>query len=218
MCANYQPIKRTNILTFFDIEPELSEYAGEAWPGSLCPIITAENGPESPTWTLACFGLVPHWADSKALHRRTYNARSETVAAKPSFRSAWKARRFALIPMEGFYEPNYESGNAVRWRIHRADDEPFTAAGIWETWREPDSDNILHSFSMLTINAENHPLMARFHGPDDEKRSIVVVPPENRTKWLRADAVGAIALLQAMPADQFAAEAAPKPAKAKKAP
>jgi hypothetical protein len=53
--------------------------------------------------------------------RRTYNARSETVADKPSYRHAWKHRQFGVAIMQGFYEPNYATGKAVRWRVSRAD-------------------------------------------------------------------------------------------------
>lgn len=61
----------------------------------------------------AMFGMVPHWADRKLAHR-AYNARSETVASKPSFRSAWKREQFCIIPAANFFEPNYETGNPVR--------------------------------------------------------------------------------------------------------
>ena len=60
--------------------------------------------------------------------------------------------------MHAFYEPNYESGKAVRWRIERADGQPFCLAGIWER-RMHDEGPAHWSFSMLTINADEHPLM-----------------------------------------------------------
>lgn len=66
-------------------------------------------------WLPAMFGIVPHWQEPKRLSRITYNARSEAVAEKPSCRSGWKKRQFALIPGESFFKPCYESGKAVRW-------------------------------------------------------------------------------------------------------
>src|ERR671911_297374 len=51
---------------------------------------------------------------------------------KPSFRAAWKERRFGLSIMQSFYEPNWESGKAIRWRIKRADLQPIAVASIWE--------------------------------------------------------------------------------------
>ncbi len=97
----------------------------------------------------AMFGMAPHWADVK-LARQTYNARTETVGSKPSFRSAWKRKQFCIIPAANFFEPNYETGKPVRWRIERADGGPVAIAGIWE-YRPADQ---LLSFSMLTINAD----------------------------------------------------------------
>lgn len=213
MCANYLPIKRSNITKFFDLEPTLEHYAEEAWPGSRCPIITAENGHSIPVWRLANFGLVPSWAETTAIHRHTYNARSETVATKPSFRHAWKTARFALVPMEAFFEPCYETGKSVRWRIHRRDASPFTVAAIWESWKTPNSDSVLISFSMLTINAANHEIMKRFHAPEDEKRSLVIVPSHARKDWLAATPNTAPEMLREMPAEQFISEPSPRPQK-----
>ena len=63
--------------------------------------------------TLAQFGLVPQWAeDKKKFGLRTYNARSETVHEKPSYRNAWKGRRFGLVLVNSFYKPNWETGKA----------------------------------------------------------------------------------------------------------
>ncbi|MDN2701194.1 SOS response-associated peptidase family protein [Janthinobacterium sp. SUN100] len=74
----------------------------------------------------AMFGMVPHWADHK-LARQTYNARTEAVARKPSFRSAWKRKQFCIIPAANFFEPNYEMASlcagassartAARWPL-----------------------------------------------------------------------------------------------------
>lgn len=113
----------------------------------------------------------------------TYNARSESVAEKPSFRHAWKSKQFCIIPVEAIFEPNYESGKAVRWMVRREDGEAFGLAGIWEH-RQADDGPLRWTFSMLTINADEHPLMKRFHKPEDEKRSVVILPPEAWEGWL----------------------------------
>jgi putative SOS response-associated peptidase YedK len=66
---------------------------------------------------------------------------------------------------------------------------------------------------MLTINADEHPLMRRFHKPGDEKRSVVVVPPERWQTWLHAEEREAKSLLQPFKFEEFTAEAAPRPAR-----
>lgn len=106
---------------------------------------------------------------------RTYNARSETVHEKPSYRTAWREQRFGLVIMENFFEPNWKTGKAVRWRIKRADSEPVAVASIWERFIDKETGEIIFSFSMLTINATHDPIMNHFHKPADEKRSVVVL-------------------------------------------
>ena len=173
----------------------------------LC--IYIDNG--WPKCELAQFGLVPHWAtDKKKFGLKTYNARSETVQEKPSYRNAWKERRFGLAIMESFYEPNWETGKAVRWRIKRSDRSPIAVASIWERIIDKDTGEIIFSFSMLTINADGHPIMKHFHKPDDEKRSIVVLNDSNYIPWLHANQVEAKTMLNLAPNGFLLSEPAPR--------
>lgn len=185
MCADYNPA-RAQHLERMQIGPHVispPEFAyRETFPGGVAPFL-ANILPQE--WLPGMFGLVPHWADPARLARMTYNARSETVADKPSFRAAWKQRQFGLIPVDSFFEPNYESGKAVRWRIERHDGVPLMLAGIWER-RMHDAGPAHWSFAMLTINADEHPLMRRFHKPGEEKRSVVVLDTEDCAGWLNA--------------------------------
>jgi putative SOS response-associated peptidase YedK len=174
-------------------------YPKAAYPGYAAPIIRkAAHAVQEVEVSTALFGLIPSWAKDHSIGKRTYNARTETVAEKPSFRNAWRQSRFCLVPMEQFFEPCWETGKAVQWRIFRTDDEPFTVAGIWESWTDRDTGEIVKSFSMLTINADGHPVMGRFHRPADEKRSLVIVPPELRNDWLNTSAEEAPKFLVAM--------------------
>jgi putative SOS response-associated peptidase YedK len=215
MCVNYRPATRETIRVDFNLEPPAFAYAAEVFAGHLAPILVAPpaaHGPSVPVWREAMFGLVPHWAKSTAIARQTYNARAETVADKPSYRTPWRRRQFCLVPMQCFFEPNYESGRAVRWSIARTDGQPFAAAALWDAWESPEGRR-MYSFSMLTVNADAHPLMARFHKPGDEKRSLVVVPRAAWTDWLTADPDGARALLSGPSPESFQGMAAP-PARA----
>lgn len=174
MCSNYLP-PTPEQLRYFNLGDPDFRY-GECYPGSTGPFLCNQQ-PDS--WTPGVFGLIPHWAEP-VLARRTYNARSETVAKLPSFRNAWRKRQFCIIPAAAIYEPNWETGKAVRWRIERADGAPMGIAGIWEQKGE------MWSYSMLTINAGEHPVMHHFHRPDDEKRSVVILAPADFEKWLGA--------------------------------
>ena len=219
MCSNYTPTRRDLLPEHFGVEPPASDWKDETYPGYLAPIIRlADDGSGDIDCEAACFGMVPHWAELK-LSRHTYNARSETVASKPSFRHAYAKRQLCIIPAESIFEPNYESGRAVRWKIARDDDAPMGIAGLWE-WRPnggPD-DKPLLSFTMLTINADEHPLMKRFHRPEDEKRMVVVLEPQQYRPWLDADANAIASFLQPYPAHKLKAEAAPRATSAKKTP
>jgi len=210
MCTNYRPGSRDYIRERFGVDAAF-DYPPESYPAYVAPIITRSAGGQLEC-VRACFGLIPFWAKDTKLSRSTYNARSETVASKPTFRTAWRERRYCLVPMESFYEPNYESGKPVRWRIERADHEPFAVAGIWETWRAPTSE-VVFSFSMLTINADAHPVMKQFHAPGDEKRSVVVIDRERDAEWLNSTPDQAMTFLGAIDASQLTSSADPRPAR-----
>lgn len=209
MCANYEPpTPRMLRLHLNSLEPGFT-CPVEAYPGSRAVFLTAGRSFEADLtpWP-GIFGLLPPWARDDKLARSTYNARAETVDEKPSFRAAWRAGRFCLVPVQSIFEPNYESGHAVRWRIARRDGLPFCLAGIWEEAHRP--AGTVWSFSMLTINADGHPLMGRMHKPGDEKRSVVVVPPAAWRDWLHADEPQARALLRLFDPEEFTAEPAPR--------
>lgn len=185
MCSNYRPARDTDLSHFGVLPPELDSGERDAFPGTPAPMIY--QPPEGGGWSCVAgiFGLLPVWAKDQALAKRTYNARAETVAEKPSFRSAWQKRQLCIVPAQAIYEPNYETGKAVWWRISRADGAPMAIAGLWERkrWEE---DVPSWSFTMLTVNADAHPLMRRFHKPGDEKRTVVVLDAGEPEAWLTA--------------------------------
>ena len=212
MCSNFQPIKNHHadwVKQHFNCDLPNSDWRAEAYPTYPTTFIYLENG--QPRCELAQFGLVPHWAtDKKKFGLKTYNARSETVYEKPSYRSAWSERRFGLVLAESFYEPNWETGKAVRWRIKRADSEPAAIASIWERFIDKETGEIITSFSMLTINATGHEVMKHFHKPEDEKRSVVVLNDNQFQPWLHANHDEARSMLNLAPSGFLVSEAAPR--------
>lgn len=184
----------------FGVEPPDDMGKSDVWPSYLASFIRrpkeADSGDEAVPLreaVLGSFGMIPHWAKDATIARRTYNARSETVAEKPSFRDAWRLGRRCIIPAEAFYEPDWRSGKAVTTRIARTDGQPIGIAGIWTGWKSPAGD-IVRSFSMLTVNADEHPLMRLFHKPTDEKRMIVILSESDFEAWLTAPIDHAIEL------------------------
>lgn len=215
MCANYIPSSRNQLQQHFGVAPPDNSYAAEAFPGSMAPLIRLPHADAlhgDRACALGMFGLVPAWAETK-LARHTYNARTETVASKPSFRSAFKRGQFCVVPVKSFYEPSYETGKADRYEIAEADGASMGIAGIWDI--KPgggkDGDGLpLLSFSMLTINADGDPLMQRFHKPGDEKRMLVILPPEQYDDWLHCPPERAADFFVRYPADRLVAHAAPR--------
>lgn len=181
MCSNYE-IPTREALALLDIEPDQLdlELKSHVYPGYHAPIIMRGFDLD-----VGKFGLLPSWAKDFKFSSHTYNARTETVAEKPSFRHAWKYSKFCLIPVQEFYEPKYIDGKAYWYTIKREDSQPFTVAAIYDDAVIKDSK--VRSFSMLTINSDNHPFMKQFHAPNDEKRSIIVIPEQYRNDWLNVD-------------------------------
>lgn len=195
----------------------LDDWPSEVWKDYDAPIIRAyEDG--QPECVIASYGIVPrrHIPDG-VRPWDTMNARSETVGQLRSFSRCWKQAQLCLVPMTGFFEPSYESGKAERWQIARADEAPFAVAGLWRQWEEADG-SCSHAFTQLTINADDHPLMSRFHKPGDEKRSLVIIKPEDYMDWLLCrDPERARSFLNPFPAQDMKAWADPPPPRKKKA-
>ena len=212
MCSNFQAIKPERaewVEDQFGCPLPEAPWRAETYPTYPAPFIYLQDG--KPKCELAQFGLVPHWAeDKKKFGLRTYNARSETVHEKPSYRHAWKERQFGLALMESFYEPNWETGKAIRWRINRADTQPIAVSSIWERFIDRETGEVIFSFSMLTVNADGHSIMQHFHKPDDEKRSIIVLGEADYLPWLQASHDQARSLLKVAPVDFLVSEPAPR--------
>lgn len=208
MCANFQPPPLEKLLAWGFAIAEDAQYKAEVFPGQVAPVVTSADPYRI---HMACFGLVPHWAAPK-LARMTYNARSETVASKPSFRAAWRNGQLAAIPVQCFYEPNYETGKPIRHAIRRKDGEPFWLAGLWEQ-RMDDPGPTRLSFTLLTMAAAGHPIMGRMHGPEDEKRSVVVMEGEERDDWLKASIPNRRLFIRLFDESDFDDEAEPRAAR-----
>ncbi len=135
---------------------------------------------DAPELAMLRWGLVPFWAKDPSIGNRMINARSETVAEKPSFRSAYKKRR-CLILADGFYEWRKEGDGKTPYFISLADGSPFAFAGLWENWTSKESDESLQSAAIITAAASD--FMAQLH-----QRMPVVMLPEQADRWLGGDA------------------------------
>jgi putative SOS response-associated peptidase YedK len=188
MCTNFTPTRNNAwVKTHFGVQIPDADYPIEAYPGYLAPIIVKSHQTGRIASGLARFGLIPAWAKDDKISRHTYNARAETVQEKPSYRTAWRLRRLGIALLDNFYEPSYVTGKAERWEIKLAAHEPLGIASLWDTWTDPQSGQLITSFTMLTINADSHPVMKQFHKPEDEKRTPLVLATNQFNDWLNAD-------------------------------
>jgi putative SOS response-associated peptidase YedK len=179
MCGRYSLIVDASVLAgVFEIEPtrNLNPRFNIA-PTQIVPIVRA--GREAPReWAGVRWGLVPSWAKDSKIGARMINARGETVAEKPSFRSAIKTRR-CLIPADGFYEWVTTDGGKRPHYIHFADGRPFAFAGLWERW-DKGGDQPLDTCTIITTTPNR--LVAGFHD-----RMPVILPPDHFAEWLKPE-------------------------------
>jgi len=218
MCSHYQAIKeRERYVRHFGVEPPDDGGKHDLWPGYSGTFIRrhphTDVGDDAVPQREALpglFGLVPHWSPDTKITRFTYNARSETVATKPSFREAWQQAQHCIIPADAIFEPDWRSGRPVPTRIGLADGTPMGIAGLWSCWKSPQGE-VVHSYTMLTLSATEHPLMRHFHKPADEKRMVVILPVDHFDAWLQATPSQSRAFIQPFPADQMLASGPEQP-------
>lgn len=207
MCSHYQALKDPERYRHhFGVEPPQDMGKADMWPGYLGTMVRrhpqAEVGnPAVPTREAlaALFGLLPPWSLDTHITRHTYNARSETVATRPSFRVAFKQAQHCIVPVGAFYEPDWRSGRPIPTRIERADGQPMGVAGLWSAWKSPQGQ-VVYSFTLLTLNASEHPLMRLFHQPADEKRMPVILPEDRYDAWLQAGPAQSRSFMRPYPA------------------
>jgi putative SOS response-associated peptidase YedK len=121
------------------------------------------------------WGLVPSWATDLSIGNRLLNARSETAAEKPSFRSAFKQRR-CLIVADGFYEWQTVAGKKQPVHFHFRDGRLFAFAGLWEHWNAPEGSAV-ETCTILTTSSND--LIRALHD-----RMPVILPPVHYAVWL----------------------------------
>jgi putative SOS response-associated peptidase YedK len=124
------------------------------------------------------WGLVPAWSKDASAAARMINARSETVATKPAFRSAYKSRR-CLIPADGFYEWDKVTGSRQPYHFRRMDGRMFAFAGLWEAWTAPGGE-LLRTCTILTTSANG------VVGPIHERMPVILQDQDAEHGWLRA--------------------------------
>ncbi len=144
------------------------------------PVITADKRGEA---QLFQWGLIPFWTRDEASAEKsrylTANAKSETVWEKPSFRKAVQSGR-CLVSAHGFFEYHTSPEFKIPYYIRLKNNDIFSFAGIYDTWNNPETGEIIRTFSILTTAA--NPLMEKIHNL--KKRMPVILPKEREEEWI----------------------------------
>lgn len=175
--AFYSPTEATAALFGVTGAPELTPRYNIAPTQDIAAIRADDEG----ELEFASFrwGLIPFWAKDPSIGNRMINARAETVAEKPAYRAAYRKRRCVVLT-DGFYEWRREADVKTPYLIGLASGEAFGLAGLWETWTDKETGEVVQSATLITTSA--NAFMEELH-----HRMPVVLLPERAEVWLSGD-------------------------------
>lgn len=162
----YSPMDKINAFTFIKT-----------------PVITDENHGEIQMFN---WGLIPFWAKDDKIKKMTLNARIETVTEKPAYRNSVENR--CLIIADGYYEWQWldsKGKEKQKYLIRPKNQDIFAFAGIYSSWKNPSTNELVNSYSIITTEANE--LMSKIH--NNKKRMPVVLKEKDRNKWLGGEEV-----------------------------
>jgi putative SOS response-associated peptidase YedK len=146
----------------------------------LLPVICNDNPEEI---RLYQWGLIPFWVknadDAASIRTKTFNAKSETLAEKPSFRNSLN-RKHCLVLANGFYEWQTQGKEKIPYLIGLKDQPVFSLAGLFDRWTNQQNGEVIDTFTVITTRA--NPMMEEIH--NIKKRMPVILAAEDEKKWL----------------------------------
>ncbi|MCX6333174.1 MAG: SOS response-associated peptidase [Bacteroidia bacterium] len=196
------------------VKEEIEDRYGVSFPGKYryepsyyyhaygLPVLPAICSGNTGIVRFLTWGLIPPWvktdADADEIRLKTFNARSESIASKPSFSSSFRSKR-CIIPVRGFYEWQHTMKGKIPWYIYSADNEIISLAGLFSEWVQISTGEIVDTFSIITTDANK--MMAEIH--NSKKRMPAVLSKEDEMKWidLSVSSSEALNLLKPSPDD-----------------
>ena len=177
MCGRYASSRPVDdLLVHFDVEEPPEELLPPSWNvAPTDPVYVVLQREDRRRLRAVRWGLVPSWAKDPKVGARFINARQETLADKPAFRSAY-ARRRCLVPADGYYEWQQQDGRKQPWFLFDRGGDPLAMAGLYEVWRAPDGGRLWTCTVVTTSAADEH--------GDIHDRTPLLVPREAWGRWL----------------------------------
>lgn len=236
MCVNYITLSRQMCFDWFRTPIEINdEWRDEVYRDYIAPFVIQDDQGNRKLM-VGSYGFVPqrhrplkkptkeeqakidkaiaegkHVPKPKRIPMDTMNARAEEVGSKLNYKRFWIAQKLCIVPALNVFEPNWETGTHERWALELASKEPFGLPGMWRTWEEEDG-SISNAFTHFTLNADDHPLLSRFHRPNEEKRGVAILRPEHYDDWLSStNPEFARTLIELYRPEELNAHPAPKP-------
>jgi len=178
MCGRYRLARKKEILAeTFDSED------GVDWsprynvaPGQNVAVIRQDATRPVRSFSLMRWGLIPFWAKDANVRYEMINARAETITASPAFRDAFVRKR-CLVPVDSFYEWRREGTLRLPFRVVRGDGRPLALAGLWAGWRDPATETVRRTFTIITTTPNE--ALAELHD-----RMPVVIDEDAWDRWL----------------------------------
>ena len=185
--SKLQSIEKTFDAQFIDPESYSPREEINAFEFLKTPVITDENPGEIEMFN---WGLIPFWAKDDKIKKMTLNAKIETATEKPAFRNSVGNR--CLIIANGYYEWQWldtKGKQKQKYSIQPKGQDIFAFAGIYSHWRNPQNNELVNSYSILTTEANE--LMGEIH--NNKKRMPVVLREEDRSNWLSGKDISSFA-------------------------
>lgn len=161
----------------FDFQPI---HHTSAFEQPILPVLTIQ---QSDRFQNMAWGLIPSWIktekDALEISLKTLNARSDSLAEKPSFKSI-VGTNHCIIPVTGFFEWQQVGSKRIPWFIKIKNDDAFSLAGLWSEWINPQTGEIKKTFTIITTEANE--LMAKIH--NTKKRMPAILTKETEKIWL----------------------------------
>ena len=157
------------------------QYKVTAFTHPVCPLVTSHPSMQTASW-----GLIPSWVktneDALKVRKMTLNARTETVFNLPSFRAPVLSKR-CLLPSTGYFEFHHAGKEVLPYLIFLRHEEIFSIGGVYDVWQNPETNEIVQSFSVLTTPA--NALCAKIHnGGKNPYRMPLIISREDEEQWL----------------------------------